>query len=45
MDKATDMAAPENMAAETLQASDSAPTLQKDETGQRGMEAAPAMEE
>ena len=35
MDRATDMAAPENMEAETLQAPDSAPKPQKDETGQR----------
>jgi hypothetical protein len=33
MDRTTDMAAPENMEAETLQAPDSAPTPQKDETG------------
>ena len=45
MDRATDKAAPENMEAETLQAPDSAPKPQKDETGQRGVEAATAMEE
>ena len=39
------MAAPENMEAETLQAPDSAPTPQKDEIGQRGVEPAPTMEE
>jgi len=33
------------MEAETLQALDSAPTPQEDEIGQRGEEAAPAMEE
>jgi len=45
LDKATDMAAPENMKAETLQVPDNAPTPQKDEIGQRAVEAAPAMEE
>ena len=39
------MDAPENMEAETLQAPDSTPTPQKDETGQRGVEVAPAMQE
>ena len=45
VDRATDIAAPENMEAETLQASDSAPTPQEDEIGQRGEEAALAMKE
>ena len=40
MDRATDIAAPGNMDAETLQVPDSAPTPQKDK-GQRGVEAAP----
>jgi len=39
------MAAPENMKAEKIHASDSAPTAQKDEIGQRGVKAAPEMEE
>ena len=39
------MAAPENMEAETLQAPKSAPHAQKDGIGQRGVEAAPEMEE
>ena len=39
------MAAPKNMEAETLQETDSDPTPQKDEIGQRGLEAARAMEE
>jgi hypothetical protein len=39
------MAAPENMKVVTLQAPDSAPTPQKDETDQRVVVAAPAMEE
>jgi hypothetical protein len=38
------MAEPKHMEAETLQAPDSAPTPQKGEIGQRGVEAAPAME-
>jgi len=45
MDRTIDMAAPENMEAETLQAPDSAPTPQKDESGHRVVEAAPAMDE
>ena len=45
MDRATDIAAPENMEAETLQAHDSAPTPQEDEIGQMGEEAVPVMEE
>jgi len=45
LDRATDMAAPENMEAETLQAPDSAPMPQKEEIGRRGVEAAAAMEE
>jgi hypothetical protein len=45
MDRITDMVAPENMEAKTLQAPDSASTSQKDETCPRGVEAAPAMEE
>ena len=45
VDSITDMAAPENIEAETLQAPDSAPTPQKDAIGQRGVEASPAMEE
>jgi len=45
LDRATDMAAPKNMEAETLQETDSDPTPQKDEIGQRGVEAARAMEE
>jgi len=45
VDRVTDMAAPENMEAETLQAADSAPTPQKEEIGERGVEGAPTMEE
>jgi hypothetical protein len=45
MDRATDMAAPENMGAVTLHAPESAPTPQKGETGQRGVEAASTMED
>ena len=45
VDRATDVAAPENMEPDTLQTPDSAPTPQKDEIGQRGVEAALAMEE
>ena len=39
------MDAPENMEAEIMQAPDNAPTLQNDEIDERGVEAAPAMEE
>jgi len=35
VDRATAIAAPENMEAETLQAPDNTPTPQKDELGQR----------
>ena len=45
LDRATDMAAPENMGTETLQGPDSAHTPQKDETGQRGVKTDPAMQE
>jgi len=45
VDRATDIAAPENMEVETLQAPYSAPTPQEDDIGQRGEEAAPTMEE
>ena len=43
--RATDMAAPNSMEVEKLQASDSTPTPQKNRIDQRGVEAAPAMEE
>ena len=43
VNRATDTAASENIDAWTLQAPYSAPTPQKDERGQRGVEAAPAM--
>ena len=39
------MAAPNSMEVEKLQASDSTPTPQKNRIDQRGVEAAPAMEE
>jgi len=45
LDRATDIAEPKNMEAEILQATVSARTPQKDELGQRGVEAAPEMEE
>ena len=45
LNRATDMAAPENMEAETLQEPDSAPTHQKNEIDQRGVEAIPIKEE
>jgi len=41
LDRVTDMLAPKNKEAETLQVTDSAPTPQKGEIGQRGVEAAP----
>jgi histidinol phosphatase-like enzyme len=45
MDRATDMAAPENMEAEQLQAPESTPTPQTDEKCLMGVEAAPSVEE
>jgi hypothetical protein len=45
LNRATDMAATENMEAETLQAIDSAPTPRKDEIDQREVETARALEE
>jgi len=41
VDRATDIAAPENMEAETLRATDRDPTPQEDEIGQRGEDTAP----
>jgi len=45
VDRATDITALKNMETETLRTPDSAPMPQEDEIGQRGEEAAPAMEE